>query len=186
MAANAPLKEVKKPNTKKAESTTKTAHSPTTNKKSNKSLWIILSVVAGVFLLGFIGIIVAGWLLISGATKDITKTSDAVVVAVINNSPDDIFAVASSTFKDATKEEDVISTLDRISPVLADGTYKVTNTKVSKTSSGETAVVDYKITTPDGKYYMRVNLEKEGDSWAMLNFQTSQQPIENQSSSDTE
>lgn len=186
MATSEPAKETKKTTVKHTESTPKSKQPAPSKKSSNKSLWIILSVVAGVFLLGFIGILVAGWLLISGATKDITKTSDAVVVAVINNSPDDIFAVASSTFKDATKEEDVVSTLDRISSVLADGTYKVTNTKVSNTSSGETAAVDYKITTPDGKYYMRVNLEKEGDSWAMLNFQTSQQPIESSNSSDSE
>lgn len=178
--------DVKTTNSNVSTETKKTENPSPVKKSSNKSLWIILSVIAGVFLLGFIGIIVAGWLLISGATKDITKASDAVVVAVINNSPDDIFANASSNFKDATKEEDVVSTLNRISPVLADGTFKVTSTKVNKANGLESAVVNYTIKTPDGKYYMQVNLEKENDSWAMVNFQTSQKPIQNSSNSDSE
>lgn len=153
------------------------------SKKSNKSLWIILSVVAGVFVLGFIGILVAGWLLISGATKDITKTSDEVVTAVINNSPDDLFNVASSAFTDSTSEEEVTAILDRVSPLLADGTFTVTGTKVNKSSGNyETAVVDYKIKTDNKTYYMQVTLIKDGDTWAMLNFQTSESPINTSSS----
>ena len=152
-------------------------------KKSNKSMWIVLGSIAAVLFLGFIGVIIAGIVLVSNVTKDITATSDKVVIAVQNEDSDSLYTLASRTFTDATPISEVVSTLAQISPLLKGSTFSVTSTSIEKNSgSPETAVVDYKIKTDDGTIYMQVTLEKENDTWELLNFQTSKTAFESDSS----
>jgi hypothetical protein len=172
---SAPLEPIKQ------ETSAPIAQTATTKKKKTK-VWLILGLIGGVLVLGFIGFIAAIFMLVGSVAKDAIVVSDKVVVATINNKPNDVYALTGVTFQKSSSLEDVVAVLNQVSPLLVNGNYTVVNKSVDKSSgSNQTATIDYRITSKDGTFYMRVLLEKQTDGWKMVNFQTDSKPITNES-----
>lgn len=110
----------------------------------------------------------------NNATSDAVAVSDQMVNSIQADDANTAYSLASTTFKDSSSEADTEKLISGLSPLLQ-GEEKITGKKI-QTSDGKTySAIVYSI---DDKVYVRVVLEKEGSDWKVLNFRSSDTPLE--------
>lgn len=148
---------------------------PVEEKKSRfpKAVKIIL-----IGLALFIVFIVIAIFVATSATKAPQKISDQFVNDVQSSNTSAAYALTSKGFQEATTEEQLDTLVKRVGPVLQ-GEEKVSGRAIEKsTGSPQTAVLVYEVKTSDGTKYMKVELQKDGNTWQVVNFRSSDTPLE--------
>jgi len=145
---------------------------PTAKKRFPRWLLIVLAAVA-VLIVG----IAAITLIVLSATSAASSISDKFMKDVQTNDPQAAYSLTSSQFQSATSESDLADAFDQVSPALQ-GDFKDTNVKVLTESGSTQAQVIYEVSTSHGKKYVRITLEKVSGTWQVLNFKSSDSPLE--------
>ncbi len=145
-----------------------------TKPKGKMPTWvkILLAAIAAVLVLG-IAAVVGLFVLVGNATKAPVKVGDQLMSEIQSNDPTGVYAISSEAFKDATSEARLESFLDQISPRLQ-GKVTLVERNISTESGQEPlAVLVYSIETDDGTKYVKMILQKNGDTWQVYRFESS-------------
>lgn len=137
--------------------------------------WII---IVGVIVLVFIVLIVVAALAATTATKAPQKISDQFMNQLQSGDTGAAYALTSKTFKEATTEVQLTQIVKQVSPHVQ-GEEKVTKRAIHKsTGVPQTAVLVYEVKTSEGTRYVKVELQKDGDSWQVINFRADEKPLD--------
>lgn len=138
---------------------------------------LLIKIVAIVSIV-FVAVLIIVFVVIGSATRAPQKVSDQFVNDVQSGDSSAAYALTNQTFQNATTQEELDSVVKRISPLLQ-GQEKVTNRAIEKsTGIPTTAVFVYEVKTSDGTKYMKVELQKDGDTWKVLNFKSASDPLD--------
>ncbi|MGB4758444.1 MAG: hypothetical protein WBP26_00110 [Candidatus Saccharimonadales bacterium] len=137
--------------------------------------WLkIISIVVVVLVAA--AIIVA--VVVTGATKAPQKVSDQFVNELQAGNTSAAYALTSESFQEATSEEQLDNIIKQVSPAIR-GEEKITERFIGKTlGSPETVVLVYTINTSNGSVYIKTQLQKNDDTWKIINFRSDDDPLE--------
>ena len=104
--------------------------------------------------------------------------SDQFVNAVQSGNMSEAYSLTSTTFQQATTQEQLDQFVTQVGPLLR-GEEKVTGRAIEKsTGIPETAVLVYEIATSNGTKYIKVELQKSGELWRVINFRSAAEPLD--------
>lgn len=146
---------------------------PSSKKSLPKWLKIILGII-GVILIIIVVAITAAYF----GTKAPQKISDKFIDDIQAADTSSAYALTSSAFKQATSQDQLDQLIQNISP-LSKGNEKVTGRSIEKsTGSPETAAIVYEIKNDSNTLYIRTILQKNDGEWQVVNFRSSETPLE--------
>lgn len=134
------------------------------NNTSKKKKWLI---IVGAIVIVFIGLVS----IVNSATSGVVNVSNQMINAIQAQDADLAYSLMTAEAKSTITKEDFDGIISQIGPIL-NTEEKMLNKSVEsgtgKTSSGQ---VTYSIKGTDGvDYTFEINLQKEGDNWKVLNF----------------
>ena len=134
--------------------------------------------IVGAVIIVFVVIIIIAAVTATTATKAPQKISDQLVTDVQTGNTSAAYALTSKTFQQATTEDQLDSLIKQVEPSLQ-GQATVTGRAIQKTSGApETAVLVYTVKTSSGNMYIKVELQKSGNAWQVINFQPDNKPLD--------
>lgn len=138
----------------------------------------IAAIVIGSFMVIVVLFIVAVFLLVGNKTKDAEKVSNQFVNNLQAGDSDAIYAQTTPSFKKITSSDTNKQFVDTISPAIQ-GEEKITGRKIQSSAGNKsfTSIV-YDIDTAKGTSYLRIVMEKDNDTWKVLNFRASETRLE--------
>lgn len=137
--------------------------------------WLKIVVI---IVLVFIVIIVVAAVTATTATKAPQKVSDQFVNYVQAGDTSAAYALTSKTFQQATTQDQLDQLVKRVGPQLQ-GEEKVSGRAIEKsTGVPQTAVLVYDVKTSNDTKYIKVELQKSGDVWQVINFRSSDKPLD--------
>lgn len=143
--------------------------------KRRLPLWLK---IIGFVVLALLVLMVVLYFIASAATKAPQKVSDLFVKDVQATNTGAAYSLTSARFKKATSESELSALIQGVGPLMQ-GQAKVTGHNI-QTSTGvpQTAVLVYSINTSGGMVYVKTELQKSGNSWQVINFNTSSKPLD--------
>lgn len=155
--------------------TTASNFQPVTKQKQRIPKWVK---VIGVILIVFVALIITAAIVTAGATKAPQKVSDTFVNNFQSSNTKAAYDLTSDSFKTATSQEQLEKLIQRVGPVVQ-GEEKVIGRSIQKASGkSTTAVIVYSVNTLNGTKYIKVGLQKNGDVWQVVNFRSSDNPLD--------
>lgn len=144
--------------------------------KSKLPLWI--KIVCAGFVIFIILAVFVGFVFGKSLASP-QKISDQFLNDMQSGNKTDAYSLITSSFKQEAAPDVFGETVDKISPFLQ-GEEKKTGARIEKqTGSDAIAVFVYAITRSDGsKFYVKTELQKDGNDWRVLNFRTSASALE--------
>lgn len=134
--------------------------------------------IVGIIVAIFVVIIVIAAVTATTATKAPQKISDQFVNEVQAGNTSAAYNLTSKTFQDATTQAQLDQLIKQVGPLLQ-GEEKVSGRAIEKsTGVPQTAVLVYDVETSNGKKYIKVELQKSGDAWQVINFRSSETPLD--------
>lgn len=154
---------------------TTTDSQPITKQKGLIPKWVK---VIGIMLIVFIAVIIIAAVVTTSATKAPQKVSDTFVNNFQASNTKAAYDLTSDSFKTATTQEQLEKLIQRVGPVVQ-GEEKVIGRSIQKASGkSTTAVILYSVNTSNGTKYIKVGLQKNGDVWQVVNFRSSDNPLD--------
>lgn len=155
-------------NTEPAETATPASTDVKENKKmSQKKKWLV---VVGVVVAVFIGL----FMIVNSATSGAVNVSNQMINAIQAQDADLAYSLMTVDAKATITKDDFDSIVSQIGPILNTEEKMITKSVSSETGRSTTGKVTYAIKGTDGvDYVFEINLEKEGENWKVLNFDSS-------------
>ncbi|MFZ1459092.1 MAG: hypothetical protein WAT17_04400 [Candidatus Saccharimonadales bacterium] len=147
---------------------------PSTKKRIPKWLKII-----GIVVAVFVVFILVVTIITVAATSAAQKVSDEFVNDLQASNTSAAYGLTAKRFQASTTEIQLDDVVQQIAPTLQ-GEETVTGRAIESSSgSAQTAVLVYTIKTPaSSTAYIKVELQKDDDNWRVINFRSSETPLD--------
>ena len=149
---------------------------PTVKKGIPKVAKIIIGVIAGLLLLGVIGI-AALFFLVNAVAQPPLDASNKFFNALQANQPTEAYALTSADFKKSITAERVGTLFNQVSAQMT-GEEEVTAKKVESVNGVNQAAFVYTVENNGKTRYARIVLKESDSKWEVNGFKTSASKIE--------
>jgi len=154
--------------TEPAETATPASTDVKENKKMsrNKKILIVVGAVVAVFIMLV--------MITNSATNGAVSASNQMVNAIQAKDADLAYSLLTTEAKTTVTKEEFNAIVEQIGPILNSDEKMVTKSVNAETGKPATGNVKYEIQGNDGiTYTFEINLQKEGDNWKVVNFDSS-------------
>lgn len=145
-----------------------------------KRRWGKIVLIVGASVIALIAaLVVALVLFVNATTKDAQKVSDQLVTAVQTGDGAKAYALGGADFRAVATEADVVSIVERISPLVAGAKVSLDGKSINAaTDHGKVAVFTY--TLKGGKQprvYFKTQIQEKDGAWRVLSFRSADNPL---------
>lgn len=146
-----------------------TTELPTSSRKRFPKWLKIVSAV----LLFFTIVGAITYFVVMNTTNAPKQISDQFVNSIQSGNTEESYKLTSNAFKEATSIDSLENIINQIRPSLQGEEKTIARSIKASTGNKDTAVIVYKVDTSEGSNYIKVVLQKNNDTWEVLNFRSS-------------